>query len=116
MRVTELIRTPGGAEVPSPGSWRIPRSHVTVSYRARTGLIERVRAQAPSAVGTLYVPDDVEHLALVLKIGAAARFTAEEPGLGALLRNESASHVVLRVRGTPSARSTSALDRGRRMS
>lgn len=99
MRVTELIRSSGGAEVPAPGRWRIPNSHVTISYRARTGLLERVRARAPSASGTLHIADDLRHVALVLNVGATGRSDATDaPGLGALLGNECLQDVVLRTR------------------
>lgn len=98
MRIADLIRSYGGAEVPAPGWWRIPNSHATVSYRARTGLLERVRARAPSAYGALEVPEALGHMALILKIGATARSDAGgATGLGRLFGNECVHDVVLRT-------------------
>jgi hypothetical protein len=98
MRVADLIRSSGGAEVPAPGRWRIPNSHATVSYRARTGLLKRVGARASSAYGTLDVPEDLGYMALILKVGAKARSDAGgAPGLGGLFGTECVHDVVLRA-------------------
>ena len=37
MRTNELIRTVNGAEVPAPGRWTAPTSHVDLAYDARAG-------------------------------------------------------------------------------
>ena len=96
MRANQLIRTIGGAEVPAPGSWQIPRGHVTVSYTGRIGVLRRMRAQAPSATGTLDVSED--SAALELTIAASPRAgSIDAPGLGGLLGADDAPQVELRA-------------------
>jgi hypothetical protein len=100
MRTQELIRTSRGTEVPAAGDWRIPRSHVTVTYTARTGLGRRVQARAPSASGVVRLTDDLADATLELIIDAAATSVpSNAPSLGSLLGNEDLRHVVLRAGG-----------------
>ena len=99
MRAHDLIRRHAGAEVPAPGCWRIPSSHVTVDYSARVGMIRRVSGRAPSASGALWIPDDLDWgVELELCIGAWAQPSATDvPGLGTLLGNDDVRQVTLRA-------------------
>jgi hypothetical protein len=81
------------------GWWRIPTSHVTVSYTARTGVLRRVTARARPASGTLKIdPGDIT-LALVIDGSVAAR-DAGAPGLASVLGAGHVRYVVLRARAT----------------
>jgi hypothetical protein len=97
MGTTELIRELGGVELPAPGPWAIPRSHLSVHFSARTGRLRRARGQTPAATGTLCVEED-GRVSLLLSVGAWAR-----PGggaaasLGTLLGNPRINGIVLRA-------------------
>ena len=81
------------------GWWRIPTSHVTVSYTARAGLIRRVTARARPASGMLKIePGDIE-LALVIDGSADAR-DAHAPGLASLLGVAHVRYVAFRARAS----------------
>jgi hypothetical protein len=84
MRTNELIRTVNGAEVPAPGRWTAPASHVDFAYDARAGFLRRVRGRSRSVTGTVDVGDDPFRLELELRIDATSR-PGEGPGLGTLL-------------------------------
>ncbi len=93
------------------GWWRIPTSHVTVSYTARAGLLRRVTARARPASGTLKIdPGDID-LMLVIDGSADAR-DAHAPGLAAVLLVAHVRSVVLRARER--ARPRRELERDRR--
>ena len=92
MRAHQLIRSHEGAEMPAPGCWRIPSSHVTVEYGARIGIIRRVTGRAPAASGALWVPDDLDWgVELELDIGVWAHPYATDVPSGGTLRG--AEHV-----------------------
>jgi hypothetical protein len=74
--------------------WRIPTSHVTVSYTAGAGLLRRTTARARPASGTLKVDPGEIDLVLVID-GSAARDGT--PGLAALLGAAHVRYVVLRA-------------------
>lgn len=79
--------------------WRIPTSHVTVSYTARAGILRRVTARARPASGTLRIdPGDIA-LALVID-GSADPRDAGAPGLASVLGAGHVRYVVLRARAT----------------
>jgi hypothetical protein len=81
------------------GWWRIPTSHVTVSYTARAGLIRRVTARARPASGVLKVePEDID-LTLVIDGSADAR-DAQAQGLAAVLGVPHVRYVVFRARAS----------------
>jgi hypothetical protein len=81
------------------GWWRIPTSHVTVSYTARAGLLRRVTARARPASGMLKVdPGDIE-LALIID-GSADPRDAHAPGLAAVLGVAHVRYVALRARAS----------------
>jgi hypothetical protein len=81
------------------GWWRIPTSHVTVSYTARAGLLRRVTARARPASGMLKIdPGDIE-LALVID-GSADTRDADAPGLASVLGVAHVRYVVLRARAS----------------
>ena len=101
MRAHDLIHSHEGAEVPAPGCWRIPNSHVTVQYSARIGIIRRVKGRAASASGALWVPDDIDWgVELELDIGAWPHpYAADVPSLGTLLGAEHVRQVSFRAPG-----------------
>jgi hypothetical protein len=81
------------------GWWRIPTSHVTVSYTARAGLIRRVTARARPASGLLKVdPGDID-LALVID-GSPDPRDVHAPGLASVLGVPHVRYVVFRARAT----------------
>ena len=98
MSADHLIRRVGGVELPTKGCWTIPRSHVAVHYGARTGLIRRVRGQAPAASGVMQVTEDPADTALFLNIATwADPRRAGGPSLAALLGNSRISVLVLQA-------------------
>jgi hypothetical protein len=104
MRATELIRELGGVELPAPGTWAIPSSHVSVSFSARTGRFRRARGQAPAAAGALCVKED-GRVSLLLSVGAWARpGDGRAASLGTLLGNPRINGIVLRAETVEPAR------------
>ena len=98
MRTQNFIRNVNGVEVPAPGRWRIPNSHVTVTYAARTGFVRRVRARAPEASGAFDIADDLGSASFELSVGASASPHARDvPSLGAMLGDEHLDRLVLRA-------------------
>jgi hypothetical protein len=97
MRTDHLIRQVGGIEVPTPGRWTIPRTHVAVRYSARNGFARRVRGRAPAATGVLDVVDDPGQTTLVLSVAAwRSTQTPAVPSLGELLGSEHVHGITLR--------------------
>jgi hypothetical protein len=97
MKTDHLIRRIGGIEVPTPGRWTIPRTHVTVRYSARTGFARRVSGRAPAATGVLDVADDPSQSTLVLYVAAWRNTqTPAVPSLGELLGSEHVHGITLR--------------------
>jgi hypothetical protein len=97
MSTGHLIRWVGGIEVPTPGRWTIPRTHVTVRYSARTGFARRVRGRAPAATGVLDVVDDPRQTILVLYVAAwRSTQTPAVPSLGELLGSEHVHGITVR--------------------
>ncbi len=97
MRTDHLMRRVGGIEVPIPGSWTIPPTHVAVRYGARTGFARRVHGRAPAAIGVLDVADDPSQSALVLYVAAwRSSRTPAVPSLSELFRSEHVHGITLR--------------------
>jgi hypothetical protein len=76
------------------GWWRIPTSHVTVSYTTRVGVLRRATSRARPASGTLKLdPGDID---LVLVIDGSSADDGR-PGLAAVLGAAHVRYVVLRA-------------------